>query len=108
MKIVRGNKVFEVTYDKKSNLFFVPDGTKNWEAELNGNRLEVGGKLLMKLTEDESQELKVLRFDIRNASKKGNEYSEFTTLSSIERWEQNEKMIAHLEKIQGYRISEDD
>jgi RNase P/RNase MRP subunit p29 len=107
-KIVKGKRVFEVTYEKSRNTFIIPDGTKNWEAELNGNRLEVGGKLLMKLTEDESQELKVMRFDIRNADKIEEEYSDFTTLSSVERQEQADKMTKYLEKIQGYRISEND
>jgi RNase P/RNase MRP subunit p29 len=107
-KIVKGKRVFEVTYEKSRNLFIVPDGTKNWEAELNGNSLEVGGKLLMNLTEDESQELKVMRYDIRNANKKEDEYSEFTTLSSVERQEKAEKMNNWLEKRQGYRISEND
>jgi hypothetical protein len=107
MKIIRGKRVFEITYEKSRNIFFVPDGTKNWEANLNGNRLEVGGKLLMNLTEDERQELKVLRFDSRNADNK-QEYSDFTTLSAIERQEKAANMNNWLEKRQGYAVSEND
>ena len=108
VEIKKGKRVFEITYEKSRNLFIVPDNDKNWEAVLNGRRLEVGGLLLMNLTEDESQELQVMRYDIRKANKKDEEYSELPTLSPIERQEQADKMLAWREKRQGYKISEND
>ena len=109
MKIVKGNREFEVIYEDG---LIIVEGELRQEVKLLGPILEcVGAKVLngqpggLSITDEQEKEIKAM---MPKKEIEKQEYCEFATLSPIEREEKAFKMKTYLEKIQGYRMSEDD
>ena len=117
MKIVKGNRVFEITIGTgivvieggnkaKGILSSLPSNQKQKIIMLKGNIMNGTSTLdAITITDEQYLEIKSLLIE----PKPSKEISSITSsISAVERWEYNEKMIAYREKIQGYRISDED
>ena len=110
MKIIKGDRVFEVIYENDG--LFVIEGNIKQSVRLQGPIIEcIGKKVLngqpggLKITDEQCKEIKAL---MPKKEVEKEEYCELATFSPVERKEKAYKMNAYLEKLQGYRISEDD
>ncbi len=120
MKIEKGSRIFDIS--KTGEEVIVKEGAKESRGHLGtlpsnqaqriiilsaGNIMN-GAVRLGAITITEAQYCEIKAMSSASVSNIKKEIDNFATLSPAERWENSEKMIAHLEKIQGYRISEDD
>ena len=110
MKIIKGDRVFDVIYENDG--LFVIEGNTKQLVRLQGPILEcVGAKVLngqpggLSITDEQGKEIKEM---MPKKEIEKEQYCEFATLSPVEREEKAFKMKGYLEKIQGYRMSEDD